>query len=357
MQNNRWLYGRYSPTKTFFTENIDWVHFKRFLYEYISVFFDFFHTVGHSEDWIDRSRNTTVPQRRSSANESTCDHLRSERENPAVPSLSEYTNTGPVANVAMADSHIDNMESNVEVDREMNSEKRVKYPLSLRIPTLTISEPTENARKLSSVEPPDTTKLLPVHLEEKAGKVSETSFDKSFSGNGHRCSTPIQLNSATCLSLGNRKHFQIQFACPAPKARRSRKFLNRNRKNRESKLSIMKPRHHGQLTLFDGESSQTISCFLDVKPQKNVVCSQDTGETVIEVFRNENETLTSLTGSYSENSAYYKDRKDSSLKCETIKTPEKCEFEDDHKNNKYGLHDDNSECLRNDQTIEVLMTT
>ena len=141
---------------------------------------------------------------------------------------------------------------------------------TLRIPTVTISEPGEKTRKISTVTAPDIDKLLPFVLPDKTKETnsvrSKTSEKKAAQFNLYA--------SQEWATVGNKRQPQVQFST---KGKAKRKLLTRSRKtaNTAITLSISQCRNAKQVSMSSEIYFANIPCFSNI----DVECSGS--ETVI----------------------------------------------------------------------------
>ena len=154
-----------------------------------------------------------------------------------------------------------------------------KQPM-LRIPTVTISEPVEKSRKISTVDAPDIDKLSPLIWSEtsknnsvRKGKVSsKTSQTKATQFNLYA--------SQQWARLENKKQPQIQFSNKG-KPKETRKLSMRSRKTVDTKvtLSVSQCRKARQISVPGENYFTSIPCFSDI----DIECFHRTGKTSTEL--------------------------------------------------------------------------
>ena len=162
----------------------------------------------------------------------------------------------------------------------------------LRIPTVTISEPVEKGRKISTVVPPDIDKLLPLILPEKSkqtdsalrSKKTDTK-EKAFSDGKRTEATQINLyGTQNWATIENSRKPQVQFSDKG-RAKNTRKVLTRNRKTANNKATVSVSqcnRKTQQVNVLEENYCTKISCFSNL----SLDCSYEPcSETVTSSFQ------------------------------------------------------------------------
>ena len=152
-----------------------------------------------------------------------------------------------------------------------------KHPI-LRIPTVTISEPVEKTRKISTVSAPDIDKLLPFIVPGKTNEIN-ASTNKNKTSN----TKPAQFNLYACqqwATLENKRQSQIQFSNRG-KPKGTRKVFSRSRKPVETTVtvSVSQCRKAEQVLVPSKIYFASIPCFSDL----DVESCQGTGKTCLEI--------------------------------------------------------------------------
>ena len=165
----------------------------------------------------------------------------------------------------------------VEEVKNLSDLQTPKHPI-LRIPTVTISEPAEKTRKISTINAPDIDKLLPLI---RPGKTSET--NSSSNKNKTRNTKPAQLNLYACqqwTTLENKRQPQIQFLNKG-KPKGVRKVFSRSRRPADNTVtvSVSQCRKAEQVLVPSKIYFASLPCFSDLV----VESCQGTGKTCLEM--------------------------------------------------------------------------
>ena len=159
---------------------------------------------------------------------------------------------------------------------EHSDSEAIPKRFPLRIPTVTISEPVEKGRKISTIIPPDIDKLLPLILPEKSKKTEAISKNK-VSSNGKRTNaTQINLyGTKNWATVENIRKSQVQFSDKG-RPKNTRKVLARTRKtpsNNKATVTVCQcSRKTQQVTVLGKNRCPTISCFSNL----SLECSNKT---------------------------------------------------------------------------------
>ncbi|CAB3984155.1 Hypothetical predicted protein [Paramuricea clavata] len=221
-----------------------------------------------------------------------------------VPSLSAYLtdNNTPVSEGHRESLEVESEPTDNRCQEVTNSDKLTKPNTSnnlpdltpkhprLSIPILTISEPVEKSRKISTVNAPDIDKLLPIIWPDKSEETNSQSNKKNTAGKGKvSCDTrqtkPTQWNmygSQQWATLGSKRQPQISFSNKG-KPKVTRKLSSRSRKTVDTKvtLSVSQCRKALQVTLPCENDVTNIPCFSDL----GVECSNRPGKTCSETSK------------------------------------------------------------------------
>jgi hypothetical protein len=231
-----------------------------------------------------------------------------------VPSLSSYLtdNNTPVSEGHRESLEVESEPTDNRCQEVTNSDKLTKPNTSnnlpdltpthprLSIPILTISEPVEKSRKISTVNAPDIDKLLPIIWPDKSEETNSQSNKTNTASKGKvSCDTrqtkPTQWNmygSQQWATLGSKRQPQISFSNKG-KPKVTRKLSSRSRKTMDTKvsLSVSQCRKAQQLTLPCENDVTNIACFSDL----GVECSNRPGKTSAIQFSGCSETSKTST--------------------------------------------------------------
>ena len=275
--------------------------------------------VGGNGDWIDQSRDDLSTETTTAKNNPvspwsstsaivqnipaiTCDQWCPPITN-AVPTLSSYLdesytpvsedrcnmsndenvpadNEGP--DVVINNDHLENSSAENSI-----SDAQTKKPRLLSIPTVTISEPDEKSRKISTVDAPDFDKLLPLIWPDNSEENKSQTNIKCSDSKGKVLSNAKQekamqftlYGSQNWAKLGNKKQSQIQFSSKG-NTKSPRRLSTRSRKTIDTKvtLTVSHCKKTQQVTVSGENYFTNIPCFSHLA----VDCPNKTGKSCLE---------------------------------------------------------------------------